>query len=314
MTQPTETFDSYDSIGTREDLTDVIYNISPITTPFLSMSGRNKAEQTLHEWQTDSLATVDTSNAVIDGDDATHDAVAATTRETNRTQISDKVIVISGTQEVVNKAGRKSEMAYQIAKKSKELKRDMESIATQTQNLLAGNSTTARLTRCVESWIETNVTHGATGSTTAGVVTDGTQIALTEALMKAKLQECWTEGGDPRILMCGPHNKGVISGFAGIATLYRDTAPSNKQASIIGAADVYVSDWGELQVVPNRFSRDRTLLILDMDMWAISYLRPFRVQPLSKTGDSERRQLLVEWAVEARNEKASGKVADILTA
>jgi hypothetical protein len=311
MTQPSEAFDSYDSIGTREDLTDVIYNIAPIQTPFLSMSGRAKAEQTLHEWQTDDLASVDASNAVIDGDDATHDAVAPTVREVNRTQISDKVIVITGTQEVVNKAGRKSEMAYQIAKKSKELKRDMEAILTGTQNILTGDSSTARLTRALESWLETNIIHGATGSTTAGVVTDGTQIPLTEALMKTVLQECWTEGGDPRTLMCGPFNKSAISAFDGIATLFRDTAPSNKQASIMGAADVYVSDWGELQVIPNRFSRDRTLLILDMDMWAVAYLRPFRVQPLSKTGDSERRQLIVEYALEGRNEKASGKVADV---
>lgn len=313
MTQPLQTFDSYDSIGTREDLTDVIYNISPITTPFLSGAGRSKAEQTLHEWQTDSLAGVDLANKVIDGDDATHDAVAATTRETNRTQISDKVIVISGTQEVVNKAGRKSEMAYQIAKKSKELKRDMEAISTQNQNIVAGNSTTARETRALESWLETNISHGATGSTTAGVVTDGTPRALTEALMKTQLEEIWDAGGDPTVLMVGKFNKGVISAFAGIAPLRRETGSSMGQASILGAADVYISDWGELKVVPNRFSRDRTLLILDMDMWAFAYLRPFRVQPLSKTGDSERRQLIVEWSVEARNEVASGKVADITT-
>lgn len=313
MTQPLQTFDSYDSIGTREDLTDVIYNISPITTPFMSGAGRGKAEQTLHEWQTDSLAAVDLANKVIDGDDATHDAVAATTREVNRTQISDKVIVISGTQEVVNKAGRKSEMAYQIAKKSKELKRDLESITTQKQNLVAGDSTTARETRALESWLETNISHGATGSTTAGVVTDGTQRALTEVLMKAQLEAIWDEGGDPTVLMVGKFNKGVISAFAGIAPLRRETGSSMGQASILGAADVYISDWGELKVVPNRFSRDRTLLILDMDMWAFSYLRPFRVQPLSKTGDSERRQLIVEYAVEARNEKASGKVADLDT-
>lgn len=311
MTQPTETFDSYDSIGTREDLTDVIYNISPITTPFLSGSGRNKAEQTLHEWQKDSLAAVDLANAVIDGDDATHDAVAATTRETNRTQISDKVIVISGTQEVVNKAGRKSEMAYQIAKKSKELKRDIEAIGTQEQNLVAGNSTTARKTKALEAWMETSDGHGAGGSTSAGVVTDGTQRPLTEVLMKAQLENIWNEGGDPTVLLCGKFNKGVISGFAGIAPLRRETGNSMGQASILGAADVYISDWGELKVVPSRFNRDRTLSILDMDMWAISYLRPFRVQPLSKTGDSERRQLIVEWAIEARNEAASGKVADI---
>jgi len=314
MTQPTETFDSYDSIGTREDLTDIIYNISPIQTPFLTMSGRAKAEQTLHEWQTDELANADGSNAVIDGDDATHDAISATTRETNRTQISDKVIVISGTQEVVNKAGRKSEMAYQIAKKSKELKRDMETILTGTQNILTGDSTTARLTRALESWLETNISHGGGGSTSAGVVTDGTDRAVTEALMKIQLQACWTEGGDPRTLMVGPFNKGSISAFAGIAPLRRETGSSMSQASILGAADVYISDWGELQVVPNRFSRDTTLLVLDMDMWAVAYLRPFRVQPLSKTGDSERRQLIVEYSLEARNEKASGKVADINTA
>lgn len=318
MAQPANTFDSYDAVGNREDLSDVIYNISPTQTPFLTMAKRLKAKATYHEWQTDSLAAVDDTNAVIEGDDATLDASNPTTRVGNYTQISDKTVVIAGTQEAVDKAGRKSELSYQIAKKGKELKRDMEAILTRNQASVAGNSSTARKLGSVEAWIETNVDRGGTGASggfsggTVSAATDGTQRAFTEDLLKSVLASVWAAGGDPGIIMVGPHNKQTASGFTGIATQYRENK-GTKQATILAAADVYVSDFGEHRIVPNRFSRDRTALVLDMEYWGVAYLRPFQQFQLAKTGDNEKRQMLAEYTLASLNEAASGVVADLTT-
>lgn len=318
MAQPTNTFDSYDAIGDREDLSEVIYNLSPTQTPFLAMAQKLKAKNTYHEWQTDSLASPDTDNAVIEGDDATLDETTPTARVGNYTQISDKTVVVSGTQEATDKAGRKSELSYQIAKKAKELKRDMEAILTGNQASYAGSSSVARKTGSVEAWLTTNVsrgTGGLSGGFSAGVVsaaTDGTERAYTEDLLKEVIQSCWSNGGDPSVIIVGPKNKAVGSGFAGIATQYRENT-GTKQATIIAGADVYVSDFGEHRIVASRFSRDRSALVLDPEYWGVAYLRPFRQHTLSKTGDSEKRQLLAEYTLVAKQEASSGVVADLTT-
>jgi hypothetical protein len=304
------------AIGNREDLTDVIYNIAPTETPFMSNIGRTKCTSTFHEWQTDSLASPGL-NQQLEGDDydsGTLDTVDVTTRVTNYTTISAKTLIISGSHESTLKAGRKSEIAYQVAKKGKELKRDIEFTLSQKQHAVASTGGTTRKTRALESWIDTNVSEtGSThGSTFA--ITDGTQRNLTEAMVKSAVQQAWTSGGDPEMVLCGPVNKQNISSqFSGIATMYREQSGTGP-GTIIGAADVYVSDFGELKVVPSRFSRDRTISIIQKDMWAIAYLRPFRVYDLAKTGDAEKRLLLSEYTLESRNEAASAKVADLLTA
>jgi hypothetical protein len=304
------------AIGGREDLTDVIYNISPTETPFMSNIGRTKCTATTHEWQTDSLATA-AANQQLEGEDydsAGIEVSVVTARATNYTTISAKTLMISGTHESTLKAGRKSEIAYQVAKKGKELKRDIEFTLCQKQAPVASTGGTTRKTRALESWIDTNVSE--TGSTHGStfVITDGTQRNLTEAMVKSAVQQAWTSGGDPEMMLCGPVNKQNISSqFSGIATMYREQSGTGP-GTIIGAADVYVSDFGELKVVPSRFSRDRTISILQKDMWAIAYLRPFRVYDLAKTGDAEKRLLLSEYTLESRNEASSAKVADLLTA
>ena len=322
MAIPAGTFKTYEAVGNREDLSDVIYNISPVETPFVSMAGRSKAKARSHEWQTDSLAAAATNQA-IEGDDATNNTATPTVRVNNRTQILTKVVGISGTQDAVDKAGRKSEMAYQIAKRGKELKRDLEYALVRNQGSTSGASGSAPTMASVESWLSTNKTSlGATvaAATTPGFASTGTVAptdasvagTFTKAGLDAIIQACWTSGGSPRIIMVGPYNKRQLSGFAGIATLYKEV-PGMNQGTIVGGADVYVSDFGEHTVVPNRFSRDQTALVLDMDYWAVAYLRPFAQYPLAKTGDAERRQLLVEATLESRNEAASGKVTDLLT-
>ena len=312
MAQPTNTFDTYDSVGEREDLSDVIYSISPTDTPFISSAAKTRATAVLHEWQTDALAAASTSNAVIEGDEATLDAVTATTRLSNSSQIMDKTVVITGTQEAVDKAGRASELAYQIAKKAKELKRDMEATVTGNIAEVTGGSSTARKMGTLGSWIETNDVFGAGGASgTAGNTarTDGTQRAFTEAQLKSVIKSVWNEGGEPSMIMVGPFNKQKLSGFTGNSTRF----DAGADATLYTSVDVYASDFGQLQVVPNRFSRDRDAYVLDMNYWGIAFLRDFTMHELSKTGDSEKRQLLVEATLESRNEGASGLVADLTT-
>ena len=312
MAQPTNTFDTYDSIGEREDLSDVIYNISPTDTPFLSSAAKTKATAVLHEWQTDSLASAVTNNQVIEGDEATLDAITATTRLSNSCQIMDKTIVITGTQEAVDKAGRASEIAYQIAKKAKELKRDLEASLTSNNAEVTGSATAARVAGGLRSWVATNDvmgtsgTSGGAGNTAAG---NGTQRAFTETLLKSVIKSVWNAGGNPTMIMVGPFNKQKLSGFTGNSTRF----DAGADATLYTSVDVYASDFGQLQVVPNRFSRDREAWVLDMDYWGVAFLRDFTMHELSKTGDSEKRQLLLEATLESRNEAASGCVADITT-
>jgi hypothetical protein len=313
MAQPTNTFDTYDSVGEREDLSDVIYSISPTDTPFLSSAAKTKATAVLHEWQTDALAAAVTSNAVIEGDEATLDASTATTRLSNSCQIMDKTVVITGTQESVDKAGRASEIAYQIAKKAKELKRDMESTLTSNNAEVTGGSGTARQLGALGSWVTTNDDLGASGASGAGAGnaahTNGTQRAFTESQLKSVIKSVWNAGGDPSMIMVGPFNKQKLSGFTGNSTRF----DAGADATLYTSVDVYASDFGQLQVVPNRFSRDRDAYVLDMDYWGVAFLRDFSMHELAKTGDSEKRQLLVEATLESRNEAASGSVMDLTT-
>jgi len=313
------TFQTYQSIGNREDLTDVIYNISPTDTPFMSSVGKTKATAVYHEWQTDALAAAVANNAAVEGADATSLTVTPTARVGNRTQISTKTVQIAGTQESVDKAGRKSEKAYQLAKASSELKRDMEKTLLSNNVAAAGDSTTARTLGGLQAWLGTNAVLGSGGTagsagTTARV--SGTDAAFTEAILKSALKQPFVQRGNPSVLMVTPTQKQVVSGFAGIAE-QRYQAPSNAPTTIVGAADVYLSDFGTLSVVPNRFmtadSGDggEVAFVLDPEYAAVAYLRPFQTNELAKTGDSEKTQLLVEYTLEVKNEKAHAIIADL---
>lgn len=316
MSLPTNTHSTYDAKGNREDLSDVIYRVDPTDTPFTSSVEKVKATAVNHEWQTQALATASTSNAVLEGDDAVTDAATATVRLGNICQISDKVARVTGTQQAVDKAGRDDEMDYQVLLKGLELKRDMEAIVLTNQAKATGDSTTARNLASVLSWIKTNTDYNTSdgGDPSAadgtGTRTDGTQRAFTEAQLKTVLNSIWGNGGDPDTIMLGGFNKQVMSGFVGRGTPTEDT----KDKKIVAAVDVYESDFGTLKIMPNRNNpRTRDALILQMNMWALAYLRNMRRTPLAKTGDSEREQILCEYTVEARNEKASGGVFDLTT-
>jgi hypothetical protein len=280
----------------------------------MSSIGKTKATAVYHEWQTDSLAAATTGNAAIEGADATSATLSPTVRLGNYTQIIQKTVQVSGTLDTVNKAGRKSEKAYQLAKASAELKRDLETILLANQGRSAGSSTIARKLGSILSWIKTNSDVGSGGSdpATIGVSTrtDGTQRTFTETLLKTVVSEVYVSGGSPKILMVGAAGKQKVSSFAGIAA-QRYMAPGNTPTTIIGAADVYMSDFGTMSVVPNRFMRTRDALILDPEYAALAYLRPFQTNDLAKVGDSENTQLLAEVTLEVKNEAAHGIVADL---
>ena len=311
------TYQTYTAIGQREDLSNVIYDISPTDTPIMSSIGKSKATAVYHEWQTDSLAAATTNNAAVEGDDATDATMSPTTRLGNYTQIVQKTVKISGTLDAVDKAGRKSEKAYQLAKASAEIKRDIETIISANQGRSAGNSSTARKLGSLLSWITTNSSVGTSGAdpTTIGVSTrtDGTARSFTETILKDVIQQVYSSGGNPKILMVGAYQKQAVSAFAGIAA-QRYMAPSNEPTTIIGAADVYMSDFGTVSVVPNRFMRTRDALVLDPEYAALAYLRPFATNELAKTGDSEKTQILAELTLEVRNEAAHGIAADLAVA
>jgi len=312
-------YQTYQSIGNREDLANVIYDISPTDTPLLNTLARAKATAVYHEWQTDSLSAATTANAAVEGADASDATMSPTTRLGNYTQIVQKTIKISGTLESVDKAGRKSEKAYQLSKASAELKRDIETILTANQGKSAGDSSNARTLGAMLSWIKTNTnkssgTTAGVDPTTAGTSTrtDGTQRAFTETILKDVIQKVYSSGGNPKILMVGPYQKQAVSAFAGIAA-QRFMAPADAPTTIIGAADVYMSDFGTVSVVPSRFMRTRDALVLDPDYAAVAYLRPFQTNELAKAGDAEKTQILAELTLEMRNEAAHGIAADLAT-
>jgi hypothetical protein len=323
MARPAGTLQTYQAVGNREDLSDIIFDISPTETPFVSSIAKIKAKARLHEWQTDALDSAG-ANSQIEGDDATTNTAVPTIRLTNYCQILSKTARVSGTQEAVDKAGRAGEMAYQVRKRMEEIKRDLEYAAVRNQASSAGSEAVASRMAGVESWIATNKTSVGAASGSAPVTTPGFSSGavasptdstaagtVTEAALKAVLQAVWTAGGDPKVLMVGPATKSRVStSFAGIATRYRD-ANKNGGTAIVSGVDLYISDFGEHKIVPNRFSRDQNILCLDMEYWALAQLRPLKATELAKTGDSERKQLIMEATLVSRNEKASGKVTDI---
>ena len=310
----TNTFTSHDGVGIRESLADVIANISPEEVPFQSNVGSENVANTYFEWQTDSLAATSTT-ARIDGDDvATFDSTSATTRVGNYTHILRRTLIVADNLGAQDLAGRNDELAYQLAKRGKELRRDIEAVLTDNNAQVAGSSSVARETGGLGAWIGTNqVDNHATGQADAdgtSARSDGTQQAFTETMLKDAMQQAFTSGGQPSILMVGPHNKTVVSGFAGIAA-QRYQAPSDSPTTIIGAADVYLSDFGTLSVIANRFQRERDALLLDPEYASVCNLRPIQTVELAKTGDASKAMVLWEGGLKVLNEGAHAIVADL---
>lgn len=317
MAQPSNTFDSYDSVGIREDLQDVIYQISPEETPFYSACKKVKASNTLHEWQTDTLR-ASADNKHIEGDDTTSEARAATTRLGNYTQIFKNSVSIPDTDEGLKKAGRAAEIAYQTLKIAKEQKLDIEKALFANNARVAGSASVARELAGAPAWLVTNTTFesgnsGAnpTGDGTDARVDDGTPVAFDQARFDATMQSIWAEGGKPDSVYLSAFQMNKALGFTG----------NNNQRSAVQAGDekvvkslaVYVTPWGTVEFVPTRENRSRDVFIMQNDMWAVGMLRPTKNTALAKTGDSTRRQVLTELTLICKNEKASGIIADNTT-
>jgi len=315
----TNTFTTFDAKGIREDLSNIITNIAPEETPYMSNIRKESISNSLFEWQTDTLATA-AANKQLEGADVTSFyAVTATVRLQNYAQISRKTIVLSATEEVVNKAGRKSELAYQIAKRSSELKRDQEFTMLNGAVAAAGSTSVARGTASLQAFIKTNVdmqTNGASPSYTTlpnSSRTDGNVRTFTETILKNVIQQVWTAGGTPKILMVGPVNKQRVSGFSGIASSRFNIDGGARPATIIGAADIYVSDFGNVTVIAQRFQRERDAFVIDPEYAGVVTLRPYQQIELAKTGDADKRMLIVEFGHKVYAENAHGIAADLTT-
>ena len=327
----TDTFLTYDAKGIREDLSDLISDISPTQTPFQSNVGTRDAENTYFEWQTDSLAAA-SATPVVEGQDlSTFTAVTPTARMGNYCQINMVDFIISGTEQTVLKAGRASEVGYQAAKAAKELKRNVEKAALLNGvGAVVGATATARVTAGLPGWLKTNqestnvTAPSYTGSTPTGAgevwKTFGTPTAFTEAMLQSVMQQAFTSGGEPSMLMVSPYNKTVVSAFTGIAGS-RYNVDGAEPSVIIGAADIYVSDFGNLSVVPNRFfttvkdagsaAYNDWAFLIDPDEVKIATLRPYSIDALAKSGDADKRMALTEWGLQVNNEAAHGIVAGI---
>ena len=318
----TNTFTSYDAKGIREDLEDVIYNISPEETPFYSNTQKVKATNRLHEWQTDSLRSSG-ANAHIEGDETTFNSVTPTVRLGNYTQIFKNAVVIPDSDTGMDKAGRSTEIAYQTLKIAKEQKLDIEKALFDNNEFVAGASGTARELAGAPCWIDTNTSKGTGGVDPSSVTgytvpgskprTDGTTRAFTQTLFDTVMQEVWDEGGNPnRVYLSSGQMVKALSSFSGMnnqrSTIGASVGGTN---AVVNAIDVYVTPWGTVEFTPSRENRSRDVFIMQDDMWAIGVLRPTKNTALAKTGDAEKRQIVTELTLVCKNEKANGIVADL---
>jgi len=322
MAQATGTTDTFDLIGLAEDVEDVIFNISPEETPVLTMAKKKKATAVNHQWQTDSLAAA-AANRAIEGDDSTYAVVTPTTMLSNYCQISKKTVLVSGTADAVRKYGRKEEFAYQMMKKGKEIKRDMEYAIVTNQGSSAGSSSVARSSAGLEAMIAGNRIVESTN--TAGTVpgyaggvwtapTDGTAATFTETNLINGFQAAWTDGGDASMVFANATMKRRIGSFAGASSYAGVSVNQGRTAQgvVVGGVDLYISDFGEHKIMLNRYMRNSVVLGLDPDYISVAMLRPMKFEERAKTGDATRGELLTEWCLVADNPDAHFQVRDLV--
>lgn len=308
MAQITNAFDTYEATSDREALSNIIYNIAPHATPFMSAIGKNSVKNVTFDWQTETLPSA-SGTGEIEGFEISRAATTATVRESNVTMIQSRNSTVTGSQQASDPAGVKSQIAHFMALNAKALKRDMETALTGNYAKVAGSASAARQTRSFESWITSNDSRGSGGAdgSASAAATDGSQRDLTEALLKGVLQTGFGNGAEMSMAICGPYNKTVISGFTGRSNVRQVIETDTVEASI----SLYASDFGELKIVPDNFSRERSLLLVDPNYAAVSYLRDFESVDISTIGDAITKMLVVEYGLQMSNEAAHGIVADL---
>lgn len=315
MAQPVNAFDSYDMRGIREDLSDIIHDVSPSETPFYSRTKKTKASNTYHEWQTDALR-ASADNYHIEGDDTVAEARTATTRLGNYTQIFKNAVVIPGTDDGLNKAGRGKEMAFQVMKIAKEQKLDIEKALFANQARSAGSALAGRRMAGAPAWLVTNTRNetgngGAdpTGDGTNARTDDGTPVAFSQTRFDPGMQSIWENGGTPDTVYLSAFQMNVALGFTGNNN-QRNTV---SKAQVSKNMEVYMTPWGSVEFIPTRQNRSRDVFIMQSDMWAVPVLRGTKNTELAKTGDAEKRQVVTELTLACLNEKAHGAVYDNTT-
>lgn len=314
MGVPSNTLQTYQSSNNAENVTEIVMNIDPVETPLLTLAKKTTAEATYTQWPIESLSAVDTANANIEGDDATVDASTTPTLVGNYTQLMDKVASVTTTQNAIKKYGVKNEMAKQMAKKSKELKRDMETTMLLNQARVVGLAGTAQKMRSLPSWLTTNDNRGAGGAdgSATAAATDGTQRAFTESLFRSTIVTAITNADElPSVVMAGPANRANLSSqLSGNATRFYELKDGTLNASV----SVYRSDYGPLKLVMNRFQRERDMFFINPDYVGVRTLEPMQSVDLARTGLTEKKQLWTNFTLEVSNEKAHAVLADLLTA
>lgn len=311
MASPTNTFSSYDAVGIKEDLQDVIYDISPEETPFYSACAKVKARNTFHEWQTDALR-ASAANAHVEGDVTTADVRAATSRLGNYTQIFKNAVIIPGTDEGLDKAGRAKEMAYQTLKIAKEQKLDIEKALFDNNARVAGSSVAARELAGLPSWIVTNIDEAGDATVATGDGTDaradGTPAAFDQARFDGVMQSIWEAGGKPDTVYLTAFQMNKALAFVGNNNQRSNiTAEAEK---VVKHMSVYITPWGTVRFLPSREQRGRDVFVVQDDMFAVGVLRPTKNEALAKDGDYEKRQVITELTLVSKNEKASGAIYD----
>ncbi len=312
MTKVTSALATYDVTTNREDLSDTVYRISPVDTPFVTAVPKTKATAVLHEWSLDTIEATNTTNARLEGDALTRATSSSPSRLNNYCQISSRDATVSGTQRATNPAGIDDMLSYQKAKKSLALRKDIEAICLGNQGQVSGNTTTARKLRSLNAWISGNGSRGAAGADSTAATaasTDETAAGLrafTEILLKDAILDAYTDGGEPSMVLVSPTNKQLASFFTGRTTQQQIV----EEKKILGAASIYASDFGDLKIVPNRTQRGRDVWVLDPSKVAVSYLRAFEPQDLGRVGDAVTQDIISEYTLEVRAPDAHALIAD----
>ena len=299
-------YTSYDVVGKKEDISDIITMISPTKTPFTTLIGEEKVHNTLFQWQEDVLASPNTANAQVEGFTATDATAVATTMRSNYTQILTKTVNVSATNDAVSKYGRAQETAYQLSKFSAEVKRDLEAIQLSGQAAAVGSDSVAR----------TMASYQAMTDTSLHIQTGGSSTSMTETQLMTTLEALYVNGVDPEILMIPPAEAIAIANYASASGRYRtlQTGTAKSQDAIVNVIDLYVSPYGEVKVLLNRFQLNTDYLIFDPDMWKREVLRPWTRETLAKVGDSTRMMIVGEFSLKHRNFFASAVVRKTNTA
>ncbi|REJ67617.1 MAG: hypothetical protein DWQ28_06470 [Proteobacteria bacterium] len=304
------------AIGEREDLANVIYRIDPSEVPFFSNVKKETCSSIFTEWQTQELAAASSTNYVNEGASISTAAATPTVRLGNYCQISVKSFATSGTLDAVDTAGREREHQYQKLLKGIELRRDIEKAITDTD--VARSSSDPRKSASLTTWM-TNGSVGASGAFSSGdgtdTLTNGTDRALTLALIEDGMQDAWTDGGNPSMMLCSATNRANFSDLSASGNLVSNDVnmTAAKEVAYVGSTSVFLTDFGTVNATPSRYMSNDKLFLLDPEFASLCTLngRNFLEKDMGDTGDNQQTMIITEWALKVQAPKAHALVADL---